>query len=172
MNNKVLTVTFDDKPIGIDSKENVHKFGKLHRAFSVFIFNSKNQILLQKRAESKYHSGGLWSNACCSHPITEYIVFEAENRLEEELGFSCKLEEKLSFVYYSELDNQNVEFEFDHVLVGNSNIKIEKIKFNKVEASEVRWVDIDWLKNDISANPSNYTKWFIIGLSLLNKDLY
>lgn len=171
MNNKVLNVTFDDKPIGIDSKENVHKFGKLHRAFSVYILNDRNEILLQKRAELKYHSGGLWSNACCSHPITENILSEAGNRLEEELGFSCKLEEKFSFVYYAELDKQNVEFEFDHVLVGNSDVNIGKIKFNKDEASEVRWFDIDWLKNDISANPYNYTKWFIIGFSLLNKNL-
>lgn len=169
MDNRVLAVTFEDIPLSIDTKEHVHKVGKLHRAFSVYIFNNKNEILLQKRAESKYHSGGLWSNACCSHPIAENIVSEAESRLKEELGFSCKLEEKFSFVYYTELDNQNIEFEFDHILVGNFNVKIEKIKFNKAEASEVKWFDIDWLKNDISANPSNYTRWFIIGFSLLNK---
>lgn len=170
MGDKVLAVTFDDEPLSIDNKENVHKKGKLHRAFSVYIFNDKNEILLQKRADSKYHSGGLWSNACCSHPIAENIVVEAENRLVEELGFSCDLQEELSFIYYAELDNQNVEFEFDHILVGNCNITAEVIKLNKHEASKVKWVDIDWLKNDIVINPSNYTKWFIIGFSLLMKN--
>jgi isopentenyl-diphosphate delta-isomerase len=134
--------------------------GILHRAFSIFIFNSKYELLLQKRASSKYHSGGLWTNTCCSHPREGEDTLDAANRrLDEEMGIKTSLRKVYDFIYKAELDNQLTEHEFDHVFYGvfdNDPI------LNKDEAEDFKWVDMETLNNDIIKNEDNYTVWFKI----------
>ena len=139
----------------VDEKLKVHKEGKLHRAFSVFVFNSKNELLLQKRSSVKYHSAGLWTNTCCGHPV-DNIKKDAEKRLHEEMGFTCNLEEKFSFIYQARLGNGLIEHEYDHVLFG----KYDKTPFpDPKEADGWKWVSITGLKKDIEENPQKYTAW-------------
>lgn len=154
----VILVNEKDEIIGEMEKMEAHYKGLLHRAFSVFIFNDKNEMLLQKRASSKYHSGGLWSNTCCSHPrMGETEVAAGERRLEEELGFSVKLTNVFSFIYKAELDNQLTEHELDHVLVGDYN---KAPVPNPEEVEDWKYVSISWLEMDLKANPGAYTVWF------------
>ena len=144
---KVILVNERDEPIGEMEKMEAHEKGVLHRAFSVFIFNDNNELLLQKRASSKYHSGGLWSNSCCSHPRTgETIVEAGTRRLIEEMGFIVPLESVFSFIYKAELDNHLTEHELDHVLIGRYN---EAPKFNADEVEDWKYIDLDALANDI-----------------------
>lgn len=153
---KIILVDEKDNEIGTGEKLKVHKDGKLHRAFSIFIFNSKGKLLLQKRAKSKYHSGGLWSNTCCSHPRpNKDSKEEAERRLMEEMGIDCKLKEVFSFVYKTNLGNVT-EYEFDHVFVGNFD---GNPKLNKEEAEDWKWIDIDELRKEIDNNTEKYTPW-------------
>lgn len=166
----VLLVDENDKPISKEDKLKAHKEGYLHRAFSVFIFNSKKELLLQKRSDSKYHSPGLWSNTCCSHPITEDIKKEAALRLKEEMGFCCPLEEKFCFVYKARLEKGLIENEFDHVFFG----KYDKTPIpDQREVSDWKWISIPELKKDIEENPEMYTPWLriILGevISEINK---
>jgi len=117
---KVVLVDELDKELGVMEKMQAHSLGLLHRAFSVFIFNDKNELLLQRRAKSKYHSGGLWSNTCCTHPRQgESIVAAAERRLVEEMGFTTNLDKAFDFIYHKSLDQGLIEHEFDHVFIGN-----------------------------------------------------
>lgn len=154
----VILVNEQDEPIGLMEKMEAHEKGILHRAFSVFIFNDKHEMLLQKRALSKYHSGGLWSNSCCSHPRENETVLEAgKRRLAEELGFTVDLEETFSFIYKAELDNELTEHELDHVLIGTFN---DMPKVNPTEVSETKYVALSWLAKDLEENPDNYTVWF------------
>ncbi len=119
MEELVVLVDENDKPVGTEEKLKAHQDGKLHRAFSVFIFNSQKQLLLQRRALSKYHSAGLWTNTCCSHPRPEESVLaSAHRRLQEEMGFDCELKEIFNFKYKADFDNGLVEHEFDHVIIG------------------------------------------------------
>lgn len=151
-------VNEQDEPIGLMEKMEAHEKGLLHRAFSVFIFNDNNELLLQRRALSKYHSGGLWSNSCCSHPRENESVLEAgKRRLTEELGFTVDLEESFSFIYKAKLDNELTEHELDYVLIGKYN---ELPEGNPEEVDGVKFVSLDWLENDIEENPDNYTVWF------------
>ena len=155
---KVILVNEQDEPIGLMEKMEAHEKGFLHRAFSVFIFNDRNEMLLQRRALSKYHSGGLWSNSCCSHPRENESVLEAgKRRLTEELGFTVDLEETFSFIYKAKLDNQLTEHELDHVLIGKYN---EIPEGNPDEVEDVKYVALDWLETDLEENPDNYTVWF------------
>ena len=155
---RVILVDANDKEIGTEDKLLAHKLGRLHRAFSILIFNSEHQLLLQKRADSKYHCGGLWTNTCCSHPRPgESIEDAAHRRLIEEMGMDCELKEKFSFKYKAEFDNGLTEHEIDHVLVGKSD---EEPVVNPEEVGEYKWADIDELKKDIIQNPDNYTPWF------------
>ena len=155
---KVILVNEQDEPIGLMEKMEAHEKGLLHRAFSVFIFNDNNELLLQRRALSKYHSGGLWSNSCCSHPRENESVLEAgKRRLTEELGFTVDLKETFSFIYKAKLDNELTEHELDHVLIGKYN---ELPEGNPEEVDGVKYVSLDWLENDIEENPDNYTVWF------------
>ncbi len=155
---KVILVNEQDEPIGLMEKMEAHEKGLLHRAFSVFIFNDNNELLLQRRALSKYHSGGLWSNSCCSHPRENESVLEAgKRRLTEELGFTVDLEESFSFIYKAKLDNELTEHELDYVLIGKYN---ELPEGNPEEVDGVKFVSLDWLENDIEENPDNYTVWF------------
>ena len=157
---KVILVDENDNQVGVMPKLEAHQKGLLHRAFSVFIFNSKYELLLQKRASSKYHSGGLWTNTCCSHPREgEEILDAAKRRLIEEMGIDTSLRKVHDFIYKAELDNDLTEHEFDHVLYGIYN---EDPIINKDEADDFKWIDMDSLNEDIKTNGNNYTIWFKI----------
>ena len=156
----VILVDEKDNQVGLMPKLEAHQKGLLHRAFSVFIFNSDYKLLLQKRASSKYHSGGLWTNTCCSHPRDgEDIIDAANRRLDEEMGIKTSLRKVFDFIYTAELDNNLIENEFDHVLYGVYDI--DPI-INKDEAEDFKWVDMETLKNDIENNKDQYTVWFKI----------
>ncbi len=157
MPEKVILVDKDDKEIGIGKKIKTHKEGKLHRCFSAFIFNSKNELLLQRRARSKYHSGGLWTNTCCSHPRpNEPTEKSVHRRLKEEMGFDCEVKEIFSFIYKVKFDNGLWEHEYDHVFFGKFD---GEPKPNPEEVDEWKWVSLEKLKKDIQENPDNYTYW-------------
>ncbi len=156
----VILVDENDQQIGLMEKMEAHEKGLLHRAFSVFIFNDENQLLLQQRAKDKYHSGGLWTNTCCSHPREgESLLDAGKRRLHEEMAFSCPIETVFSFIYKAELDNNLIEHELDHVLIGNYN---EAPKPNPDEVMDWKYVDLEWVVEDMKANPENYTAWFRI----------
>ncbi len=158
----IILVDRHDKKIGTEEKMKVHKEGKLHRAFSIFVFNSKGELLLQKRAKSKYHSGGLWTNTCCSHPRQgESLEEAAHRRLKEEMGFDCRLKEIFSFTHKAKFANGLIENEFDHVFLGKFD---GKPKSNPKEVEDWKWVSIDKLKKDISREPGKYAVWFKIAL--------
>jgi len=157
---EVILVDSDDRQIGTEPKMPVHLSGKLHRAFSVFVFGDDGCVMLQQRAFSKYHSGGLWTNTCCSHPRPgESIDDAAHRRLREEMGFDCALERKFSFIYRAQLDKGLTEHEFDHVFIGKFN---GTPALNSQEAAGWRWAKPDSVDRDILANPQNYTVWFRI----------
>ena len=157
---KVILVDKNDNQIGFMPKLEAHQKGVLHRAFSIFIFNNKYELLLQKRASSKYHSGGLWTNTCCSHPREgEEILDAAKRRLIEEMGIDTSLRKVHDFIYKAELDNDLTEHEFDHVLYGIYN---EDPIINEDEADDFKWIDMDSLNEDIKTNGNNYTIWFKI----------
>jgi len=158
MANKIILVDKKDREIGSEFKLKAHKEGKLHRAFSIFVFNSEGEMLLQKRSPKKYHSGGLWTNTCCSHPkVGETVLESAHRRLKEEMGFDCKLSEAFSFIYKAKLDKNLTEYEFDHVLVGKFN---GNPVINKNEVAEAKWIDLKFLAKDIKSYPQAYTFWF------------
>lgn len=153
----LIIVDNNDKPIGQDEKLATHQKGRLHRSFSIFIFNSKNELMLQKRASGKYHSGGLWTNTCCSHPrVSEDTEKAAHRRLQEEMGFDCGLEEKFSFQFKVKFENGLIENEFDHVFVGRYD---DEPKLNPEEAEDWKWVNLDKLEEDIKNNPDEYSYW-------------
>ena len=157
---KVILVDKNDNQVGLMPKIEAHEKGVLHRAFSIFIFNSKYELLLQKRASSKYHSGGLWTNTCCSHPRDGEDTLDAANRrLEQEMGIKTSLRKVYDFIYKAELDNQLTEHEFDHVFYGVCD---RDPKLNRDEAEDFKWVDMETLNNDIIKNEDNYTVWFKI----------
>ncbi len=163
--NDIILVDENDKKIGEGEKMDVHEKGKLHRAFSIFIFNNKSELMLQKRVAVKYHSPNLWSNTCCSHPRPgEKTLDGAIRRLKEEMGFNCSLEELLSFIYEVKFSNGLTENEYDHVFVGEYN---DKPNLNLNEASDWKWVDLEDLEKDIRKNPENYTHWLKLCLNKL-----
>ena len=158
MEEKIILVNKNDIEIGSDYKIKAHKEGKLHRAFSIFIFNSKGELLIQKRAKEKYHSGGLWSNSCCGHPEAGEKTIDATNRrLFEEMGIKTPLKEAFSFIYNVRLDNGIKEYELDHVFVGFYD---GKVVINKEEAEDFKWINIRELIKDINKNPEKYSYWF------------
>lgn len=157
---EVILVNEEDHPIGQMEKMEAHEKGLLHRAFSVLIFNSSEQVLLQKRASSKYHSGGLWTNTCCSHPRPGETVLDAANRrLMEEMGMTADLTERFHFIYKTDLDNHLVEHELDHVLVGQSD---DLPTLNPDEAEDFKYINLETLKEELKSSPENYTVWFKI----------
>lgn len=159
MREKVILVNKKNKTIGAEEKIKAHLTGKLHRAFSVLLFNKKGETLIQKRAESKYHSPGFWTNTCCSHPrLREEVGLAAKRRLKEEMGISCELEEAFSFIYRAKLDDL-IEHEFDHVFFGRFD---GKPKPDKKEVADWRWIKLADLKADIKKNHQKYTPWFKI----------
>ena len=158
MEQQVILVDENDKPIGAAGKMEVHQKGLLHRAFSIFIFNSQGEMLLQQRALDKYHSGGLWSNACCSHPAPgEEILQAASRRLKEELGLETELKKLTELTYKANLDNGLTEHEYDHVFIGEYD---GRLSVNKEEISDTCYQGMLSLQNSINSNPGNYTTWF------------
>ncbi|MFH1657366.1 MAG: isopentenyl-diphosphate Delta-isomerase [bacterium] len=155
----IILVDENDKKIGEGEKMEVHLSGKLHRAFSIIIFNNRGEMMLQQRASTKYHSPSLWTNACCSHPKpNETIMAAAQRRLKEEMGFECELKEIFSFVYKAKIEDLT-EYEFDHVLLGIFN---GEPKPNKEEADSWRWMGVKEMAEDVIKNPEKYTAWFKI----------
>lgn len=153
----VILVDEANRAIGEMEKLAAHKAGRLHRAFSVFVFHPDGRLMLQQRARGKYHSGGLWSNTCCSHPRPgESVLAAAKRRLREEMGFSCELRETHAFVYRAELGNGLVEHECDHILVGTA--EVEPV-LDRTEAEAWRWVNPDELMQDLKERPERYTYW-------------
>jgi len=162
---KVILVDENDNEVGTMEKLMAHRKPNLHRAFSVFIFNENGEMLLQQRAFDKYHSGGLWTNACCSHPMPgEDVLMAAKRRLKEELGFDTGLKKLFDFIYQASFENGLTEFEYDHVFVGNFNGAITPAKN---EVADHCFRPIDFLKLDIVAYPDKYTEWFKIALPRL-----
>ncbi len=161
----VILVNEQDEPIGKMEKIEVHQKGLLHRAFSIFIFNEKGEMLLQKRAAGKYHSPGLWTNACCSHPQPGYEIIPAATfRLQEEMGFTTSLEKAFDFIYKVNFENGLTEYEFDHVLLGNYDGSIIP---NEEEVEDYRYLTLTEIKNLLQSNPSDYTTWFKIAIPKL-----
>ncbi|WP_406683384.1 isopentenyl-diphosphate Delta-isomerase [Seonamhaeicola sp. MEBiC1930] len=155
---KVILVNENDEQIGLMPKMEAHEKAVLHRAFSVFIFNDKNELMLQQRALDKYHSPGLWTNTCCSHQRDGETNIEAgKRRLQEEMGFVTELEETISFIYKAPFDNGLTEHELDHVLIGKYN---NEPSINLNEVASWKWMALEDVKNDIILNPDLYTEWF------------
>ena len=155
---QVILVDVNDTQIGVMEKMEAHQMGLLHRAFSVFIFNSRGEMLLQQRAISKYHSGGLWTNACCSHPFPEEATIQAaQRRLKEELGFENPIEKVGDFVYKADFDNGLTEHEFDHIFAGEYE---GKINFNKAEVMDICYKDLQEISHSLQTHPQKYTPWF------------
>ncbi|SHI60979.1 isopentenyl-diphosphate Delta-isomerase [Algibacter luteus] len=155
---KVILVNEKDEQIGLMPKLEAHEKALLHRAFSVFIFNDKNELMLQQRAFNKYHSPGLWTNTCCSHQRDGESNLEAgKRRLMEEMGFVVDLKETISFIYKAPFDNGLTEHEFDHVLLGKYN---GEPHINKEEVASWKWMPLEEVKTDIAKHPESYTEWF------------
>lgn len=159
-NQLVVLVNKEDRPIGKMSKLEAHQKGLLHRAFSVFILNSKNELLLQRRADSKYHSPNLWTNTCCSHPYVDELVIDgAIRRLKEEMGLSTQLEFVFHVIYNEEVGNGLIEHEFDHVFYGlTDNDPI----INPHEVSQWKWMSLNVVENELLTSPHDYTIWMQI----------
>lgn len=155
---EVILVNEQDEVVGRCEKMEAHQKPVLHRAFSVFIFNQKGEMLLQQRAVEKYHSGGLWTNACCSHPMpNEETKVAGLRRLEEELGFTTEIQKVFDFIYKADFDNGLTEFEFDHVFVGEYD---GPIVYNKEEVMNISYQTMSSIKQSLLTEPSNYTAWF------------
>lgn len=160
--NKVILVDENDNALGEVEKLEAHEQGKLHRAFSVFIFNDKGELLLQQRANHKYHGAGLWTNTCCSHPqLKEDVRQSAAERLAYEMGLKCDLEYSHSFIYKTKVENDLIEHEYDYVFVGYSN---DEPNINKEEVQGYKWMNLNAILEDIHLNPDIYTYWFKVAL--------
>lgn len=166
---QVILVDDFDTPLGTMEKMQAHREAKLHRAFSIFIFNNKGEMLLQQRALNKYHSGGLWTNACCSHPKpNETTEAAASRRLFEELGFETSLEKIFDFTYKADFENGLTEYEFDHVFSGIYN---GEINFDKTEVADFCYRSVDEIQSALQSHPQKFTEWFKIAFPLLKKYL-
>lgn len=160
MEDKLILVNEKDDMVGVGEKLKIHREGQLHRAFSVFILNSHGELLLQRRALSKYHSPGLWSNTCCGHPRpSEHVTLAAQQRLRAEMGLDCRLKRVGSFIYRADVGDGLVEHELDHLLVGHSDV--EPV-LNVEEAIGWKWVRFETLKRELSDDPKQFTCWIRI----------
>ena len=168
MTDDLICVDVLDRPVGRASKALCHRQGLLHRAFSVFLCDG-DKILLQRRAKEKYHSGGLWANACCSHPrygeTLEQAVFR---RLGEELGISCACEEIGAFTYYCRFGPELFEYEYDHVFLGSYHGSVEA---NPAEIMDTAWVGIDALSDSLRLHPERYAVWFLTAAPMVIRAL-
>ena len=154
----LITVDTEDRETGVIAKMEAHRKGILHRAFSIFVFDEVDRLLLQRRAAGKYHSGGLWSNTCCGHPKPgESLLGAAHRRLHEEMGFDCPLRVEFGFVYRASLDGGLVEHEFDHVVVG-------RFQGNPApdprEVGEWKWAFAPAVQAQLAGEPEAFTAWF------------
>lgn len=157
---EVILVDEYDQPCGLMEKMEAHQKGVLHRAFSIFIFNTQGEMLLQQRATEKYHCGGLWTNACCSHPLPgETTASAAVRRLKEEMGFETQLEKIFDFLYKAQFDNGLTEHEFDHVFAGEYE---GDINFDPAEVKDVCFKPVQEIKEDMERQPEKFTAWFRI----------
>jgi isopentenyl-diphosphate delta-isomerase len=167
ISDQLILVDEQDQPVGTCEKMEAHRQGLLHRAFSVFIFDAQGRMLLQQRALSKYHSGGLWTNACCSHPFPEEDnLAAASRRLQEELGFTTSLRKVFDFYYKAEFDNGLTEHEFDHVFVGQYEGALE---VNPQEVMDYCFLSLDEIENQLTTRPDRYTEWFKIAFPRLRR---
>ena len=167
--NEVILVNEKDEVLGFMDKMEAHLQGRLHRAISVFIFNTKNEWLLQQRAPHKYHSGLKWSNAACTHPMSNEMEIDAANRrLTEEMGMESELEKLFSFQYKAELDNELIEHELDHVFVGKTdNIPV----VNEQEVCNYRYISTTDLKKELETKPENFSAWFKLLFDRIQKEI-
>lgn len=157
---EVVLVNERDEQVGIMEKMEAHEKALLHRAFSICVFNNNNELLLQQRAQEKYHSGGLWTNTCCSHPRPgEALLAAGHRRLLEEMGFDCELFPAFHFVYHAKLDKGLTEHELDHVIIGKYNG--EPLP-NPDEVMNYKWMSLENIAEDMKTNPLDYTEWFKI----------
>jgi isopentenyl-diphosphate Delta-isomerase len=157
MHSKVILVDEHDREIGQAEKLAAHQDGLLHRAFSIFIFDGRGRLLLQRRAANKYHSGRLWTNTCCSHPLPDRpLAEEAHRKLQHEMGFDCELSEIFQFTYHVKLENGLYEHEFDHVFFGTYN---QDPTPNPEEVEDWKWIDLAELSSDIVLHPDDYSYW-------------
>lgn len=160
MAENVILVDEHDNAQGLMEKMEAHRKGLLHRAFSVFVLNDQGQLLLHQRALHKYHSGGLWTNTCCSHPRDGELLEDAvHRRLGEEMGMDCPVEKSLEFTYKAELDQGMTEHEYDHLFIGRFN---GTPKPNPKEVANYHWLDLKSLDADLESHPEKYTAWFKI----------
>ena len=167
MEEQVVLVNEQDEAVGVAEKLHAHVEGVLHRAFSVFVFNDRGELLLQQRHPAKYHSGGLWSNTCCSHPRPgEPVEVAAQRRLQEEMGFVCPVRRLFGFVYRAEFAEGLVEHEYDHVFVGRFDGRPVP---DAAEVADWRWIAPDALRQDVHAHPERYTYWFRLVLDRVLK---
>jgi len=154
----VMLVDVNDQAVGTMEKMEAHRRGLLHRAFSIVLFNGEGKLLLQKRSKNKYHSSGLWTNTCCSHPVPgEKMEDATRRRLKEEMGIDLQPTFSYKFIYKAQLDHDLIEHELDHVFVGVFN-GAPNINIREVE--DWKYVDLQWLKGDMVKNPAAYTEWF------------
>lgn len=154
----VILVDKEDNETGTMEKMEAHKKGLLHRAFSILLFDSSGKMLIQKRSRAKYHSSGLWTNTCCSHPLPgESLEVATRRRLREEMGIDLQPVHSHTFIYKAQLDKDLIEHELDHVFVGIYN---GQPQINETEVEAWKYADVSWLKADIEKNPSDYTVWF------------
>jgi isopentenyl-diphosphate delta-isomerase len=157
MEDKVILVNEEDEETGSMDKMEAHREGALHRAFSIFLLTDNNFLIMQQRADNKYHSGGLWSNTCCSHPLPgEETIAAAHRRLQEELGFDCPLEPLFTFRYQSEVGNGMIENEFDHIFVGRYS---GGFKLNEDEVKNLTFMSFKEVDQQLKKDPETYTKW-------------
>ena len=167
MSEHVILVTPDDVEVGIHGKQNAHTDGLLHRAFSVFVTDSDGRLLLQQRAWTKYHSGGLWSNTCCSHPRPgEDTAAAAQRRLFEEMGFNCPIETAFSFVYRADVGGGLIEHEYDHVFLGRFDGDPAP---DPAEVADWRWITPADLRRQLHDRPDRFTYWSRIAFAELTR---
>ncbi|MFZ4752409.1 MAG: isopentenyl-diphosphate Delta-isomerase [Chitinophagaceae bacterium] len=158
MKEEVILINEANEVIGQMEKMEAHQKGLLHRAFSVFLFNEKGEWLLQKRANTKYHSSGLWTNSCCGHPRPgEDIVSAAQRRLNEELGIQATLQVQFEFQYQTNFDNLLTENEWDYVLLGKTEASPLS---NPDEVDDWKWISPEAVQEQIQLNPEQFTYWF------------
>lgn len=168
MEENIILVDENDQQLGVMPKMLAHQLGKLHRAFSIFIFNDKGELLIQQRAAHKYHSAGQWANSCCSHPRPNESTFDAaKRRLMEELGFTTEISPRGYFLYRSDVYGGLIEHEYDHLFVGHYN---GPIFANPDEVSNTRWISLTELELAVTNNPEQFTPWFKLILDQVSDD--
>ena len=166
INNQLVLVDENDNQIGLGDKMEVHQTGVLHRALSIFLFDTNGNWILQQRALTKYHSAGLWTNTCCTHPYPkEETIVAAKRRLKEEMGMDCELNFAFKFLYKAKLDSGLIEHELDHVFIGITN-KIPEP--NELEVCSWKKLDYMSIKKELNENPENYTEWFKLMFEKIN----